>query len=165
MPIYKNENGQLVEYTNGGSIAIDSTLSATSENAIMNKVVTTKIDEIDGVLKNHATTLGEHETTISSLNTELSMSTLVFSNISISTTLWTDDITYTDYPKKADIPCEGVTTNYVADVIFGITEAFSNNYAPVTLTGDGVVTIYAKEVPSADITIPTIKCEKVVSFE
>ena len=164
MPIYKNENGQLIEYTNGSSIVIDSGLSTTSKNAIMNKAVAMKIEEIDGVLDGHVNMLEEHEREISLLNTNLTNQTLIFSNISVSTTSWVSDATYANYPYKADIPCEGVTADYVADVIFALTEATSDKFAPVTLTSNGIVTIYAKEIPSVDITIPTIKCEKVVSF-
>lgn len=100
---------------------------------------------------------------ISSLNAELSNLTLIFNNISVSATSWISDATYANYPYKADIPCDGVTKEYVADVILGVTEVASDNFAPITLTGEGIVTIYAKEVPESDIVIPTIKCVKMVS--
>ena len=49
----------------------------------------------------------------------------------------------------------------LSEVTFAPTEADSGNYAAVCLSGAGTVTIYAKAVPSATITIPTIKSETV----
>lgn len=62
--------------------------------------------------------------------------------------------TYTDFPYQSRIALEGVTANDFVEVVFGINEALSGNYAPVCLTEDGYVTIYSKV--SDKITIPTI---------
>lgn len=88
---------------------------------------------------------------------------LIFTNKVVATTDFVADATYTDYGYKAVIICAGVTTSYKGDIIFNVAEATSGIYAPVCLTGAGNVTIYASEVPSADITIPTIVCTKAVS--
>ena len=85
---------------------------------------------------------------------------IIFTNVSVDT--WVEDTTYEDYPYRADIPCE-VTSDYVADVTFDIAEATSGNYAPICITGDGIVSIFASEIPSDTIVIPTIKCVKVVA--
>lgn len=90
-------------------------------------------------------------------------STLIFSGVSVAVDSWTEDTTYADYPYKADIACEGVTEDYFSDVVLSLSEATSGNYAPNSETGSGVVIIYAKEIPAEAITIPAIKCEKVVA--
>ncbi len=75
------------------------------------------------------------------------------SNITVNN--WTADSTYPDYPYKASISVSEVTSDYIGEIIFGVTEAVSGNYAPVCLTGASSVTIYSKVNNS--ITIPTIK--------
>lgn len=62
--------------------------------------------------------------------------------------------TYTDFPYQSRIALEGVTANDFVEVVFGINEALSGNYAPICLTENGYVTIYSKV--SDPITIPTI---------
>lgn len=89
--------------------------------------------------------------------------TLIFNDVSVDASAWVDDGTYEGYPYRVDIPCEGVTADHVADVMFNITEAMSGNYAPVCVTGDGIVSIYCTEIPSETIVIPTLKCTKAVS--
>lgn len=88
---------------------------------------------------------------------------LIFSDVSVAVDAWAEDTTYTDYPYKADVACEGVTADHKPDVTFDVAEAISGVYAPVAVTGEGVVSIYAKEIPADAITIPTITCVKAVS--
>ena len=78
---------------------------------------------------------------------------LVFTNVSASS--WTADETYADYGYKCELSCTGITADSVVEVIFGVTEANSGNYAPVCASGAGTVTIYAKV--NDTITIPVIK--------
>jgi hypothetical protein len=88
---------------------------------------------------------------------------LIFPNKAVATTDFVADATYTGYAYKAAVSCAGVTVDYRPDVTFDVPDAVSGNYAPVSASGAGTVTIYAKEIPAAAITIPTIKCVKVVS--
>ena len=88
---------------------------------------------------------------------------LVFANKTVSTSSWASSAAYTGYPFAASISCSGVTSDYVADVVFSPSDADGGNFAPVAVTGSGTVTIYAVEKPSSTVTIPTIKCEKAVS--
>ena len=87
----------------------------------------------------------------------------IFTNVTVTVAMWEEDNTYIDFPYKVDIPCLGVMDNYVADVTFDIADATSGNYAPVSATGSGIVTIYAAEIPETDIEIPSIKCVKAVN--
>lgn len=74
------------------------------------------------------------------------------------TATFTSDATYEDYPYKADIPCEGVTTDYIPTVNLSMEDATSGNISPIAISGDGIVTIYSSE--NTSITIPTILCTK-----
>ena len=49
----------------------------------------------------------------------------------------------------------GITENSIVEVIFGIAEATSGDYAPVCLSGANTVTIYSKV--NVNIVIPVIK--------
>ena len=85
---------------------------------------------------------------------------LIYENMIVSVSDWIADDTYEQFGYKADISCEGVTEEFFSDVVFGIEEAISGNYAPISKTSEGIVTIYAVDIPEGDITIPTIKCIK-----
>lgn len=74
------------------------------------------------------------------------------------TATFTSDTTYEDYPYKADIPCEGVTTDYIPTVNLSMEDATSGNISPIAVSGDDIVTIYSSE--NTSITIPTILCTK-----
>lgn len=92
--------------------------------------------------------------------TGVAINILTFENITVTTTSWVEDTTYEEFGYKADIPCTGVTANFFSDVTFDVQEAISGNYAPISLTGAGTVTIYAVEQPESTITIPSIICSK-----
>lgn len=81
---------------------------------------------------------------------------LVFTNVSVATSAWASDSTYTGYPYAAVIACIGVTASMMPEVVFSPDDASAGIYAPVATSGAGTVTIYASEIPSANITIPTI---------
>lgn len=85
---------------------------------------------------------------------------LTFTNKTVPTSSWVEDTTHEEFGYKANISCAGVTADFFSDVVFGVSEATSGNYAPISVTGNGIVIIYAVEAPTADITIPTIICSK-----
>ena len=85
---------------------------------------------------------------------------IIFENITVATTSWVEDTTYEEFGYKADIPCTSVTSDFFSSVTFDVAEAISGNYAPISLTGAGTVTIYAVEQPESTITIPSIICSK-----
>lgn len=76
------------------------------------------------------------------------------STFSDTSAIFESSATYTDFPYQSRIALEGVTANDFVEVVFGINEALSGNYAPICLTEDGYVTVYSKV--SDTITIPTI---------
>ena len=87
----------------------------------------------------------------------------IFSGVSVAASAWASDSTYAAYPYAASIACSGVTASYVPEVVFGAVEAASGNFAPVALSGSGMVKIYAATKPTAAITVQSITCIKAVS--
>lgn len=73
-------------------------------------------------------------------------------SVSVATSAWASS-GITAYPYKADIAVTGITANDYPTVAFGQAEAVSGNYSPECDTSAGTLTIYAKAVPSAAITI------------
>ena len=78
---------------------------------------------------------------------------LLFSEVNVATSAWTDDTTYEAYPYHASILCTGVTADHIADITFSAVDAMSGNYAPVCETAAGAVYIYAAAVPDTAITV------------
>lgn len=83
-------------------------------------------------------------------------------SVSVASSAWASDSTYSDYPYRAAVAITGCTTNHFPEVAFSLADATSGNFAPVAVTYAGGVYIYASEKPSAAITIPSIKLTKVV---
>lgn len=83
---------------------------------------------------------------------------LSFSNTIVAVASFVADSTYTDFPYRASVPLTGVTSSMIPEVVFGVVDAMSGIFAPCAETYNGGVYIYASELPSAAITIPTILC-------
>jgi len=76
-----------------------------------------------------------------------------YASSNVSASSWVSDNTYADYGYKCVLNFNITTDDYV-EVIYGVEEATSGNYAPIAETGNGTLTLYSK-VDTA-ITIPTI---------
>ena len=81
---------------------------------------------------------------------------LMFTNKTIATSAWASDNTYTSYPYKANVACTGVTADMFPQVVFDLDDAVSGYFAPVCRSYAGGVSVYASDIPSSTITIPTI---------
>lgn len=88
---------------------------------------------------------------------------LIFEDVYVASSAFTEDAAYAGYPYKADITCEGVTADYIPDVIFSNEDVLSGMLAPSAEAGSNIVTIYASEIPETPITIPVIECRRVGS--
>lgn len=117
---------------------------ATTEHSVQN--INTQIIAINGVLQK--------------LNAMMSIST----NVSCPVAQWAEDAakTYENFPYKADLYIAGVTADMVPIVNFAATEQESGNYTGSESTTN-VVSIWAKEIPSAALTIPNIVLLKAVN--
>lgn len=87
---------------------------------------------------------------------------IVKNNMSVVTNAWVSDTTYTDYPYRASITIPNCTVNHIPEVVFSLTDAISGKLAPVIESYNGGIYLYASEIPSGTITIPTIKLIKEV---
>lgn len=81
---------------------------------------------------------------------------LMFENTTVPTSSFLSDATYADYPYRAAIALPGAISGMIPEVIFGLAEAISGNFAPIAESYNGGVYIYAQSVPTSAITIPTI---------
>lgn len=77
-------------------------------------------------------------------------------NKTIATSAWASDTTYADYSYRASITLPTITALSFVEIVFSPADATSGNFAPVCDTYAGGVYLYAKAVPDAAITIPTI---------
>lgn len=89
---------------------------------------------------------------------------MIAQNISCPVAQWAEDAakTYENFPYKADLYIAGVTADMVPIVNFAATEQESGNYMGAESTTN-VVSIWAKEIPSAALTIPNIVLLKAVN--
>ena len=81
---------------------------------------------------------------------------LVFNNITVATTDWASDSTYTGLPYKAVITCQGVTSSMIAKVYLSSASANLNVVADFCDEGNNTVTIYSTSNESA-VTIKRIE--------
>lgn len=81
---------------------------------------------------------------------------LQFTNTVVDNAAFVADATYASFPFRAPVALSGVTADMTPHVVFGVTEAISGKYAPVSACYTGGVYLYATAVPAADITVPTI---------
>lgn len=80
----------------------------------------------------------------------------VVTNKTVAKANFVSDNTYTDYPYRAAITVNGVTTDMIPEIIFDVSDATSGNYSPVAQTYDGGVYIYSASPPDNNLIIPTI---------
>ena len=83
---------------------------------------------------------------------------LIFNNVQVATSSFVSDATYTDYPYRASVTLTNVTSSMYPQVTFNLIDAISGTYAPIAETYNGGIYIYATQVPSIDMLIPTIIC-------
>lgn len=122
---------------NATSITVDDTLSTSSTNPVQNKVIT------------------------NALNSKLDdTSVIIYSDESVLAATWVSDTTYQaeGYNYKANIPLSGITAQYRPSVTFALSDAESGNFAPISESYAGGVSIYAKTAPTETMTIPSIMC-------
>lgn len=73
----------------------------------------------------------------------------------IAVSAWVqDDVSLAGYSYKAQITVSGATENDFPIVAFNQSDAVSGNFAPLSFSFDGYLEIWAKEKPTAAVTIP-----------
>ena len=83
------------------------------------------------------------------------ISTRYVENQVIAVSAWTQDTSsLAGYSYKAQITVSGATGNDFPIVAFNQSDAVSGNFAPLSFSFDGYLEIFAKEKPTAAVTIP-----------
>lgn len=141
------------EWHNSTSPALNETnLNAISDGIEQNQ---TDIATLQSLTANYSTVSG-----YAAQVPTLAARTICVSNVSLASTAWAADSTYSTagYAYRAKINVTGVTTSYVPIVSFGMSDALSQNFAPVAVCTNGGVYIYAVEKPTATMTIASVVC-------
>lgn len=126
---------------------------ATNEVNNAKEQVTLAANQVD--LAKQEVINAKHYADLAAESAILSQKVRVINNVVVPVASWINNSS-SNYPQKALINIDNVTEEQIVDVYFAESEAVSGNYSPVTDSVDGGVYIYAKEIPSADITIPSI---------
>lgn len=138
--------------------SVRTKLNALGTSYANNSEVIDNLDtQVNGVVSDITTINGKLQT----LNSMMSIST----NVSCPVAQWTTDSakTYEDYPYKADLYIQGVTSDMIPLVNFAATEQVNGNFVG-SESATNIVTIWAKEIPSGDFTIPNIVLMKGVDI-
>lgn len=143
-----------------GSTAITSSMITDERlNSSVCGLVTCGIGVDTSVMQNQFESLLtaiENELSSMQAGTNVEMKKLSFTNVSVKTSAFVSDTTYAEYPYRASVALSGVIASMIPEVVFSLADAISGNFAPVVESYNGGVYIYAMNVPSANITIPTI---------
>lgn len=115
-------------------------------------------NKVDTTLDSVYSTVDSTTVTIGTISAKADGMVILMKNVTVQPAAWMSDSTYTDYPWKAVIGMADIHKKYVSDVYFNMADATSGNFAPVSITGNQMVMIFAKEKPTSAILIPSIKC-------
>lgn len=85
------------------------------------------------------------------LRLDVELKKLDFYNTIVAVSAFVSDSTYEDYPYRAAITLSGVNSNMIPNVIFGVAEATSGTFAPVSQAYNGGIYIYASDIPEASL--------------
>ena len=91
---------------------------------------------------------------------EVNARTMKIGAQTVQPTAWESDDTYEDFPYRAAVQLPDVTTDYVPDVVFVLSDAISGQLAPISESYSGGVYIYAKEEIQSVVNIASITCIK-----
>lgn len=126
------------------------------ENAHHTAVVQS-IEELTAtVTTNRAMDKQNDESIVANLNTNV----LIKKDTVVQKEAFTETREYAEFPYRAEIAFQGLTEDYVPNVILDYTEAISGDFAPISKALTDKIYIYSNYIPDVAITIPSIICEK-----
>lgn len=125
---------------------------ATSQNAEALQALTEMVTSQSETIQSLQSQLSGIISSVSSFSGAI----CILRNATVGTSSWAPSTTFSGFPYQANIAFQGVKSQSVVMVSFSPTDAMSGNYAPVSLSGNNFVTIFAQTAPSATITIPSI---------
>ena len=149
---------------NGKNLNNDITLAAADVSAVP------LTRTINGISLNSDITLADigavptsRKVNNKNLNSDIVIST-VFENKTVASNAWSTASVPSAYAeagftyRAAISGLTGVTANMVPQVTFNLTDSMSGIFAPIAESASSAVYIYASEIPSGTITIPSIVC-------
>lgn len=144
-------------WVNGAAPALAKANLDNMSNAIVQNQ--TDIAALETMTENYEanmTQMGQNTNAITALKAHL----LVGSNLSIASSAWVSDTTYSSegYAYRATIPVAGATAAYATFVNFNPADAASGNFAPVSAATANGVYVYAKAKPAAATPIISVIC-------
>ena len=142
-------NAQFEQHTQDGNLHTSETEKQRWNN---------KVDKVEGKGLSSNDFSNDDKTKLSRINS----SAIIQNNVAVETSAWASDTTYESYPYRASVAITDCTADHVPDVTFSLEDVSEGNLAPLAETYAGGIYIYAKEKPSAQITVPTILLIKVV---
>lgn len=87
---------------------------------------------------------------------DISLTMLQETDVNVDIASWVDSSANENYLYQAKVNISDATANMLPEVCFSFADAISGNFAPVAESVAGGVIIYAKEKPTAAISIATI---------
>lgn len=109
--------------------------------------------QFDAFLKSIQNELAELEA-----GTAVEMKKRLFTDTVVPASAFVKTDEYDEYPYSAAVSLEGVLSSMIPEVIYGMEDAISGNFAPVAETYNGGVHLFATDIPEGDTEIPTIIC-------
>ena len=83
---------------------------------------------------------------------------LRFQDVTVGTSAWAEDTTYTDYPYRANVALSGVDSTMFPDVVIDETDKGKYEFASSSDSYDGGVHLYASSIPEDAVTLRTVIC-------
>lgn len=88
--------------------------------------------------------------------TAVELKKLLFESIVVKSSAFTESYSYEDWPYRAEVPLTGVTSGMIPEVVFRPDD--TGLFAPIAVSYNGGIYIFASEIPENTVTIPTIMC-------
>lgn len=109
--------------------------------------------QFDAFLKSIQNELAELEA-----GTAVEMKKRLFTDTVVPASAFSETGEYDAYPYRASVSLDGVLASMIPEIIYGMEDATSGNFAPVAETYNGGVYLFATDIPEGDTEIPTIIC-------
>ena len=89
-------------------------------------------------------------------DTAVELKKLVFESTEVQIAAFAETNSYADFPYRATVPLSGVTSGMIPEVIFLPEDV--GLFAPIAVSYNGGIYVFASEIPEAAVTVPTIIC-------
>jgi hypothetical protein len=123
-----------------------------------------KINSIGNQVATNTSNIATNTSNIATLQTKsnlLNLRLITFSNVTVATSAWASNSTYSNYPYRATVTCSGMLETDIAFVQFAPAQQESGKYIGAD-TGSGYLYIWATTIPTSSIILPNVVVLRVV---